>query len=650
VKSLMDKCCEQCQHTVESQCKDYIKCRTEGPLCHSDLACKENRAKFLAEINLPADSAKKKILICAGTGCISSGSHKVADKLVEELDKAGLSDVVKVTLTGCHGFCEQGPIFIVEPQHVFYTRVQVDDVAEIVEAHLKNGQLVERLLYKEPASGNPVHEYNHVNFYARQQREVLHNCGHIDADSIEEYIVNGGYLGLSKALSTMTPTDVVEEVKKSGLRGRGGGGFPTGMKWQFTQQAAGDKKYVVCNADEGDPGAFMDRSVLEGDPHSVIEGMLICGYAIGADEGYVYVRAEYPLAIKRLTTAIEKAEQYGLLGQNILGSGFNFKLKIKAGAGAFVCGEETALLNSIEGQRGMPRPRPPFPAVKGLWGKPTNINNVETFANVPLIFRKGADWYAGIGTEKSKGTKVFALTGKVNNTGLAEVPMGITMREIIFEIGGGIRGGKNFKAVQIGGPSGGCLPEDLLDLPIDYDSLTQAGAMMGSGGLVVMDETTCMVDLARFFLNFTQKESCGKCIPCREGTKRMLEILVRICDGKGQQGDIETLERLGNTIKSASLCGLGQTAPNPVLATLRYFRSEYEAHINDKKCPAGVCSALLTYFIDEELCKGCSKCAKVCPAGAISGVVKEPFKIDADKCIKCGACIESCKFGAVKRG
>ncbi|MHB8170147.1 MAG: NADH-quinone oxidoreductase subunit NuoF [Thermincolia bacterium] len=650
MKSLMEQCCEKCQHIAENQCKSYIQCRVEGPFCHQDDPCKEKRVAFVAGIIIPAGSDKKNILICAGTGCISSGSLKVFDKLIEELEKAGLIDQVKVTTTGCHGFCEQGPIFIVEPQHVFYTRIKPEDVAEIVESHLKNGQVVERLLFHEPSTGQTVLEYNNVNFYARQQREVLHNCGHIDADSIEEYVANGGYLGLTKALSDMSPSEVVEEVKKSGLRGRGGGGFPSGLKWQFTQQAAGDKKYVVCNADEGDPGAFMDRSVLEGDPHSVIEGMLICGYAIGADEGYVYVRAEYPLAIKRLNTAIEKAEQYGLLGKNILGSGFNFKLKIKAGAGAFVCGEETALMNSIEGLRGMPRPRPPFPAVKGLWEKPTNINNVETFANVPLIFREGADWYASIGTEKSKGTKVFALTGKVNNTGLAEVPMGITMREIIFEIGGGIQGGKKFKAVQIGGPSGGCLPEDLLDLPIDYDSLTQAGAMMGSGGLVIMDETTCMVDLARFFLNFTQKESCGKCIPCREGTKRMLEILVRICDGQGRQSDIETLERLGSTIKSASLCGLGQTAPNPVLATLRYFRSEYEAHINEKKCVAGVCSALLTYFIDEELCKGCSKCAKVCPAGAITGVVKEPYKVDTDKCIKCGACIDSCKFGAVKRG
>ncbi|MDA8211811.1 MAG: NADH-quinone oxidoreductase subunit NuoF [Clostridia bacterium] len=478
---------------------------------------------------------------------------------------------------------------------------------------------------------------------------VLKNCGHIDPENIQEYIAAGGYEGLAKVLKTMNGDQVVEEVKKSGLRGRGGGGFPTGIKWQSTRQAEGTKKYVVCNADEGDPGAFMDRSVLEGDPHAVIEGMLICGYAIGADEGYVYVRAEYPLAIKRLSIAIAQAEEAGYLGENIRGSGFNFRLKIKAGAGAFVCGEETALLNSIEGERGMPRPRPPFPAFKGLWQKPTTLNNVETFANVPVIFRNGADWYASLGTEKSKGTKVFALTGKVNNTGLAEVPMGITMRQIIFDIGGGIKDGKKFKAVQIGGPSGGCLPEELLDLSIDYDSLTAAGAMMGSGGLVVMDETTCMVDLARFFLNFTQKESCGKCIPCREGTKRMLEILQRITDGKGQQSDIETLERLAKVIKSTSLCGLGQTAPNPVLATLRYFRHEYVAHIEEGKCPAGVCTALLSYFIEPETCKGCGLCAKNCPVGAITGVVKEPYTIDTAKCIKCGVCITKCKFGSVQR-
>ncbi len=588
-----------------------------------------------------------KILICGGTGCISSGSGKLVNGLRAALAGAGLE--IPVVLTGCHGFCEQGPLVIMEPQGVFYRRVQVEDAEEIIAKHIKGGEVVERLLYTEPTTGEAALTYKDVQFYAKQQRMVLKNCGHIDPENIQEYIAAGGYEGLAKVLKTMNGDQVVEEVKKSGLRGRGGGGFPTGIKWQSTRQAEGTKKYVVCNADEGDPGAFMDRSVLEGDPHAVIEGMLICGYAIGADEGYVYVRAEYPLAIKRLSIAIAQAEEAGYLGENIRGSGFNFRLKIKAGAGAFVCGEETALLNSIEGERGMPRPRPPFPAFKGLWQKPTTLNNVETFANVPVIFRNGADWYASLGTEKSKGTKVFALTGKVNNTGLAEVPMGITMRQIIFDIGGGIKDGKKFKAVQIGGPSGGCLPEELLDLSIDYDSLTAAGAMMGSGGLVVMDETTCMVDLARFFLNFTQKESCGKCIPCREGTKRMLEILQRITDGKGQQSDIETLERLAKVIKSTSLCGLGQTAPNPVLATLRYFRHEYVAHIEEGKCPAGVCTALLSYFIEPETCKGCGLCAKNCPVGAITGVVKEPYTIDTAKCIKCGVCITKCKFGSVQR-
>ena len=649
MKSLLEKCCEQCKHELESPCSQYVLCRLEGPFCHDDLACKENRQRIKDELVIGPDSHKKQILICAGTGCVSSGAAKVSDVLVAELAKHGLDKQVKVTTTGCHGFCEQGPIMIIEPQKVFYCRVQPEDVQEIVENHIKEGHVVERLLFTEPTSNEKALTYKQVNFYARQQRLVLKNCGHINPEIIEEYIVNGGYQGLNKALKTMSPAQVCEEVKISGLRGRGGGGFPTGLKWQFTAGAQSDKKYVVCNADEGDPGAFMDRSVLEGDPHAVIEGMLVCGYAIGADEGYVYVRAEYPLAIKRLKVAIAQAEEAGLLGKNILGSGFNFKLKIKAGAGAFVCGEETALLNSIEGLRGMPRPRPPFPAVKGLWGKPTNINNVETFANIPGIFRNGAEWYAAMGTEKSKGTKVFALTGKVNNTGLAEVPMGITLREIIFEIGGGIQGGKAFKAVQIGGPSGGCIPEERLDLPVDYDSLTQAGAMMGSGGLVIMDETTCMVDLARFFLNFTQKESCGKCTPCREGTKRMLEILERICDGKGQEGDIETLESLGAVIKSTSLCGLGQTAPNPVLATLRYFRHEYEAHIHDGVCPAGACSALLSFSIIEDKCKGCGLCAKNCPVDAISGKVKEPYTIDMAKCIKCGTCIDKCKFGAVIR-
>ena len=589
------------------------------------------------------------VLICAGTGCTASGAKKVEAALREELAKKGLDKEVMIVETGCHGFCEAGPLLIVYPEGTFYVRVQPEDVPELVENHLYKGRIVERLLFKEPISHERVPNYGDLDFYKKQMRMVLANCGHINPELIEEYIAAGGYEALATALTNMKPEDVVASVKKSGLRGRGGGGFPTGMKWEFTRNAPGEKKYVVCNADEGDPGAFMDRSVLEGDPHRVIEGMAICGYAIGADEGYLYVRAEYPLAIKRLRIAIKQAEDMGLLGDNIFGSGFNFRLKIKEGAGAFVCGEETALLASIEGKRGMPRPRPPFPAIKGLWGKPTNINNVETFGNVPQIITKGADWYASIGTDKSKGTKVFALTGKINNTGLAEVPMGISMREIIFDIGGGIPDGKKFKAVQIGGPSGGCLPENLLDLPIDYDSLIQAGAMMGSGGLVVMDETTCMVDLAKFFLTFTQAESCGKCTPCREGTKRMLEILTRITEGEGREGDIALLEDMAKNIKTTALCGLGQTAPNPVLSTLRYFRHEYEAHINDKRCPAGACSKLSGYSITE-LCKGCGLCKKACPVEAISGDVKSLHKIDQATCIKCGACMTKCPFKAIIKG
>jgi len=589
------------------------------------------------------------VLICAGTGCTSSGAKQVEAAFQDHLAKKGLEKEVRIVETGCHGFCEMGPLVIIYPEGVFYVRVQEDDVADIVETHLLKGRIVERLLYKEPLTHEKIPSYSEIGFYKKQQRVVLANCGHINPEVIEEYIAEGGYEALARALTEMTPEQVVADVKKSGLRGRGGGGFPTGMKWDFTRNAKGDKKYVVCNADEGDPGAFMDRSVLEGDPHRVIEGMAICGYAIGADEGYVYVRAEYPLAIKRLKIAIKQAEEMGFLGDNIFGTGFNFRLKIKEGAGAFVCGEETALLASIEGKRGMPRPRPPFPAISGLWGKPTNINNVETFANVPIIFTKGADWYASIGTEKSKGTKVFALTGRINHTGLAEVPMGITMREIIFDIGGGIPEGKKYKAVQIGGPSGGCLPEHLLDLPVDYDSLIQAGAMMGSGGLVVMDETTCMVDVSKFFLNFTQSESCGKCTPCREGTKRMLEILTRITDGEGQEGDIELLETLAYNIKNTALCGLGQTAPNPVLSTLRYFRNEYEAHIKDKCCPAGACTKLAGFAITE-LCKGCSLCKKSCPVDAISGEVKGLHSIDQAKCIKCGACLAKCPFKAIIKG
>jgi len=590
---------------------------------------------------------EKHVLICAGTGCISSGAIEVQDALEAELKKHNMQNKVRIIMSGCHGFCEKGPLFIVFPEDIFYCEITAEDVPELVEEHLIKGNIVDRLLYLDPTTGQRVTSHEDILFYSKQNRLVLRNCGVIDPENIDEYILRGGYLGLKRAL-TMDPFDVVGEVKKSGLRGRGGAGFSTGMKWEFAFNSQNNKKYVVCNADEGDPGAFMDRSVLEGDPHAVLEGILIAGQAIGSDEAYVYVRAEYPLAIRRLRTAIEQAEEYGMIGENILNSGFNFKVNIKEGAGAFVCGEETALLASIEGERGMPRPRPPFPAVKGLWGKPTCINNVETLANVPLILRRGADWFSSVGTEGSKGTKIFALTGKVNNTGLCEVAMGITIREIVFDIGGGIREGKKYKAVQIGGPSGGCMPESHLDLPVDFDSLTAAGAMMGSGGMVVMDEETCMVDLARYFLAFTQNESCGKCTPCREGTKRMLETLERITQGKGQEGDIELLEKIATTVKDSSLCGLGQTAPNPVLTTVRYFKDEYEAHIFDRRCPAGQCKELLTYYIDEELCTGCRACKKVCPADAIEGEKKEPHVIIQEKCIACGACLERCKFDAVK--
>lgn len=591
----------------------------------------------------------QKILVCAGTGCASSGAHKLIDALKLELKQQGLEETVSIVGTGCQGFCEKGPTLVIEPQQVLYTSVTPEDIAEIVSQDIIKGERVERLLLVDQLTKKSLSTLSEIPFFAKQHRIVLQNCGVIDPQKIEEYTARDGYAGLQKVLKEMSPEETLEEVKKSGLRGRGGAGFPTGLKWSFCRQTPSDKKYIICNADEGDPGAFMDRSVLEGDPHSVIEGMLIGAYAMGVDEGYVYCRAEYPLAIKHLEIAIRQAEDAGYLGDNIMNSGFNFKLNVFAGAGAFVCGEETALMASIEGKRGMPRVRPPFPAVSGLWGKPTNINNVETWSNIPHILRNGAEWYTQFGTEKSKGTKIFALTGKVNNTGLVEVPMGTTLREIIFDIGDGIQGGKAFKAVQIGGPSGGCLPEDMLDLAVDYDTLTKAGAMVGSGGLVIMDETTCMVDIARFFLNFSTHESCGKCTPCREGTKRMYEILDRITKGEGKAEDLDTLENLALTIKETSLCGLGQFAPSPILATLKYFRHEYEAHIFDHKCPAHACSALLSYTIDKEKCKKCGLCAKHCPTSCISGDKNTPYEIKQENCIKCGTCMEKCKFKAVIR-
>jgi NADH:ubiquinone oxidoreductase subunit F (NADH-binding)/(2Fe-2S) ferredoxin/Pyruvate/2-oxoacid:ferredoxin oxidoreductase delta subunit len=596
----------------------------------------------------PSNNHQRTIFICQGTGCVSGKSIEITEALKKAVAELGITGV-KIDFTGCHGFCEQGPVAFVEPEDIFYTHVSLADVPEIAESHLRDGKPVERLFYKDPVTGEAVPHFKDIKFYSKQQRIILRNCGRINPERIEDYIATGGYQSLPKVLAEMTPEQVIDEIKRSGLRGRGGAGFPTGTKWEFCHNAAGDQKYMICNADEGDPGAFMDRSTMEGDPNTVIEGMTIAAYAIGASEGYIYIRAEYPLAVKRVRLALKQAEEKGFLGDNIQGSGFSLHIHVKEGAGAFVCGEETALLASIEGKRGMPRSRPPFPAHSGLWGKPTTINNVKSLATVPVIIARGADWYANTGTEKSKGTCVFALTGKIANSGLIEVPMGIPLREIIYEIGGGIPGGKKFKAVQTGGPSGGCLPEAYLDKSVDYESLTEAGSMMGSGGMVVMDEETCMVDIARYFLSFTQAESCGKCVPCRVGTKQMLDMLEKICRGEGKPEDIDLLQELGQQIKAGALCGLGQTAPNPVLTTIRYFRDEYEAHINEKRCPALSCTSLISFYILPDKCQGCGICLRDCPTEAITGGKRMVHVIDQEKCVKCGTCLDVCppRFGAV---
>ncbi len=593
------------------------------------------------------ESYRTHLLICGGTGCKASGSDAVKKALTEEIIKRGLNREVQVIETGCNGFCAMGPVIVVQPEGIFYQKVQVEDVPLLVEEHLLKGRPVKRLFFVEPASAENIPSLNNIPFFSKQVLRVLRNKSRVSPESIDEYIAYDGYQGAAKALTEMTPEQIIHEMKISGLRGRGGGGFPTGMKWEFASKSPGDVKYVLCNADEGDPGAFMDRSVLEADPHSVVEGMVIAAKAIGANYGYIYCRAEYPLALERLHIAIEKANAYGLLGENILGTGFNFDLEIYQGAGAFVCGEETALMASIEGRRGMPRPRPPFPAQQGLWRKPSILNNVETFANVGQIILKGGEWYASIGTEDTKGTKVFALTGNVNNIGLVEVPMGTPLRDIIYDIGGGIPNKRKFKGVQLGGPSGGCVPEQFLDIPVDFANIARVGAIMGSGGMIVMDDRTCMVDMARFFMDFIQDESCGKCTPCREGTRRMLEILKRIVAGEGRHGDIEELEDLSEMIRDSALCGLGQTGPNPILSTLKYFRHEYEAHIYEKRCPAKRCMALIKFEVNVEKCKMCGACFKNCPSGAIKWEKKQPAFIDKDKCVKCMNCFTACRFDAI---
>ena len=589
------------------------------------------------------------LMLCAGTGCVSNNSFKIKEALEKEIKKHCLQDEILVVMTGCNGFCAVGPIMVVKPDGIFYQNLTEEDIPYLVEEHFLKGRPVQKLMYFPPKEKEVIPKMMDIGFFAHQTLIALKNRGLIDPEKIDEYIARDGYRALAKTLTSMTPEQVIKEIKDSGLRGRGGAGFPTGLKWEFCRKSPGDEKYIICNADEGDPGAFMDRSIIESDPHLVLEGMIIGAYGIGANQGYVYIRNEYPLAMKRLEIAINQARQYDLLGENIFESGFNFDIRIQKGAGAFVCGEETSLIASIEGKPPEPRQRPPFPAQSGVWGKPTNINNVETWATVPTIIFKGAEWFSAIGTEKSKGTKVFSLVGKINNTGLVEVPMGITLREIIYDIGGGIPGGKKFKAVQTGGPSGGCIPAELIDLPVDYEQLTKVGSIMGSGGMIVMDEDTCVVDIARYFIKFTNDESCGKCSSCREGSEALLEILNRICNGEGEEGDMILLEELGKAIKDASLCGLGQTLPNPVLSTLQYFKNEYEAHIKEKKCPSGVCKALIQYFVDKEKCTGCLLCVKSCPQNAITGQKKEPQTIDQDKCIKCNMCYEVCKFNAIQK-